>query len=108
VALYQAYHLDGRFTPGRWFLGRRLLRGARVSVIHLSQENEYNSLVIDVAPDGATVYAFGEAVDAFAQFTLTDAERLVFAASLLRDKETVTRESEASARVETTKGGTDE
>jgi len=72
------------------------------------RSQEFSTLAIDVEPDGAEVAGYGEAAEAFFSLELTDAERLLLVAALLRDKETVSRTSEASATVEKTEGGEDE
>ena len=70
------------------------------------RSQEFSTLAIDLTPDGAEVAGYGEAAEAFFSLELTDAERLLLAAALLRDKETVSRTSEASATVE--QGGENE
>ena len=70
------------------------------------RSQEFSTLAIDVTPDGAEVAGYGEAAEAFFSLELTDTERLLLAASLLRDGETVSRTSEASATVE--QGGENE
>jgi len=79
-----------------------------MSVLYLSRSNDFNTLCVDVTNEGATVVAFGLDAQAFVEIDLTDTERLLLAAALLRDKETVSRTSEASATVEKTEGGENE
>jgi len=53
------------------------------------RSQEFATLAIDLTPDGAEVAGYGEAADAFFSLDLTDTERLLLAAALLRDGETV-------------------
>jgi hypothetical protein len=70
------------------------------------RSQEFATLAIDLTPDGAEVCGYGEAEDAFFALELTDTERLLLAASLLRDGESVRGESDATARMK--QGGQDE
>jgi hypothetical protein len=65
-----------------------------MKTIYLAARNEFSTLGIDLTPDGAEVCGYGEAEDAFFVLELTDTERLLLAASLLRDGESVRGESE--------------
>jgi hypothetical protein len=64
------------------------------------RSQEFATLAIDLTPDGAEVAGYGKAADAFFSLNLTDTERLLLAASLLRDGESVRGESDATARIE--------
>jgi len=70
-----------------------------MKTIYLAGRNEFATLAIDLTPDGAEVAGYGEAADAFFSLDLTDAERLLLAASLLREGESV-RGGKESATVE--------
>lgn len=61
-----------------------------MKTIYLSGRNEFATLAIDLLPDGAEVAGYGEAAEAFFSLTLTDTERLLFAAALLKEGESVT------------------
>jgi hypothetical protein len=60
-----------------------------MKTIYLAARNEFATLGIDLTPEGAEVAGYGEAEDAFFALDLTDTERLLLAASLLRDGESV-------------------
>jgi len=64
-----------------------------VKTIYLRSQ-EFATLAIDLTPDGAEVAGYGEAAEAFFSLELTDAERLLLAASLLRPGERVDRLTE--------------
>jgi hypothetical protein len=78
--------------------------GGVMSVLYLSRLKDYNTLSVDVTNEGATIAAFGLDAAAFVEIELTDDERLLLAASLLRDKEVVSRTSDGTAIVQY-KGG---
>jgi len=75
------------------------------------QPQEYDTLTVELTPDGAEVVGHGDAADAFFLFTLTDTERLLLAAALLRTGEHVERLADGVSELRRTKetgGKTDE
>jgi hypothetical protein len=64
------------------------------------------TLVVEVEEDGASVAGWGKGPGEYFGFGLTDTERLLFAASLLREGESVRGESETTATMK--QGGRDE
>lgn len=55
------------------------------------ESQEFATLTIELRPEGAEVSGYGDAEDAFFALKLTDTERLMFAAALLRTGEHVER-----------------
>jgi len=82
-----------------------------MTTIYLSGRNEFSTLAIDLTPDGAEVAGYGEAAEAFFSLDLTDAERLLLAAALLRAGEHVERLNDGVSelrRMKKEQGGQDE
>ena len=82
-----------------------------MTTIYLSGHNEFATLAIDLTPEGAEVAGYGEAAEAFFALDLTDDERLLLAAALLRPGEHVERLNEDVSEMRLMKkdeGGKDE
>lgn len=65
-----------------------------MKVIYLEHAQQYTTLAVEVQPEGVDVAGYGDGTDAFFALDLTDTERLMFAASLLRPGEHVERLNE--------------
>ena len=72
-----------------------------MKTIYLAARNEFATLAIDLTPDGAEVAGYGEAADVYFALRLTDTERLLLAASLLREGENVRGGEVATVELDT-------
>ena len=76
--------------------------GRRMKTIYLAGP-VYTTLTVDIDPDGAEVAGYGEATDAVFALRLTDTERLLLAAALLRTGEHVERLADGVSELRRTK-----